>query len=865
MMVESLPWNLPLARLLAELEAALKGLNGGEAARRHAKYGPNDALLHRRRPLWRQVLDRLANPLILILLFASGLSAWTGEVTSFALIVGIILLSVVLDVVQQARAENTVDALRRSVGLNAEVLRDGTVEKVPVDQLVPGDVVELKAGDIVPGDCRLLAARDLFVNQALLTGEAYPAEKHAIDLSAPVEEAGQAANFLCMGTSVISGIATALVVRTGRSTELGGLAHGLAMQRPRDAFERGIRQFGFLMLRLTVFLVLFVTVTNLAFQRPLLESLLFALALAVGLTPELLPMVVTVTLANGARRLAARRVIVKRLAAIHDLGAMDVLCTDKTGTLTESEIKLAAHVDQAGEDSDEVLRLAALNSVFQSGIKSPLDAAILAHQRFDAQAWQKFDEIPFDFERRRVSVLLNHGTTRLLVVKGAPEEVLARSVTYLAPAGEELALDGAVRKRLLERFEAWGEQGYRVLGVASRTVQGDTISKSDEDKLTFAGFALFVDPPKRDAADAVRALAEAGVEVKILSGDNERITRHICTEIGVPIRGVLTGEEVSRLSEEALRKKVASVNLFCRVTPQQKERILLALKRAGRVVGFLGDGINDASALHGADVGISVDNAADVAKEAADLVLLERNLGVVHDGVIEGRRTVENVTKYILMGSSSNFGNMFSMAGAALFLPFLPMLPPQVLLNNLLYDVSEVGVPFDNVDEDALKRPVRWDIKFIERFMLVLGPVSSVFDFLTFFALLSLFGAGQAMFQTGWFIESLATQCLVIFIIRTRGPPWKSRPHPLLTGLTLGAVGLGLLIPLTLLGKLLGFAEPPAGFYLFLVCAVAAYLLLVEIVKRQLCRRVSTRSDRAWGRAHGDRHLIAAQKRHETG
>jgi Mg2+-importing ATPase len=852
-MAESLPWNLPLPLLLGELEATTEGLNGGEAARRLTKYGPNNALLHRRRPLWRQVLDRLANPLILILLFASGLSAWTGEVTSFILIVSIILLSMVLDVIQQARAENTVDALRRSVGLKAEVLRDGTAEEVPVDRLVPGDVVALKAGDIVPGDCRLLAARDLFVNQALLTGEAYPAEKHATDLSPQVEDPGQAANFLCMGTSVISGIATALVVRTGRSTELGGLAHGLAMVRPRDAFERGIRQFGFLMLRLTVFLVLFVTVTNLAFHRPLLESLLFALALAVGLTPELLPMVVTVTLANGARRLAARRVIVKRLAAIHDLGAMDVLCTDKTGTLTESEIKLAAHVNQAGEDSAEVLKLAALNSAFQSGIKSPLDAAILAHQRLDARAWQKLDEIPFDFERRRVSVLLNDGTTRLLVVKGAPEEVLARSVTYLAPDGVELALDEGVRKRLLERFEAWGEEGYRVLGVASRTVQGDTISKSDEDNLGFAGFALFIDPPKRDAADAVRALAQAGVEVKILSGDNERITRHVCTEIGVPIRGVLTGEEVSRLSEEAIRRKVASVNLFCRVTPQQKERILLALKRAGRVVGFLGDGINDASALHGADVGISVDNAADVAKEAADLVLLERDLGVVHDGVIEGRRTVENVTKYILMGSSSNFGNMFSMAGAALFLPFLPMLPPQVLLNNLLYDVSEVGVPFDNVDENALKRPVRWDIKFIERFMLVLGPVSSLFDFLTFFALLSLFGAGEAMFQTGWFIESLATQCLVIFIIRTRGAPWKSHPHPLLTGLTLGAVGVGLLLPLTPFGKLLGFVEPSAGFYLFLLCAVAAYLLLVEIVKRQLYRRLGTWSDRARGRALGHR------------
>jgi Mg2+-importing ATPase len=852
-MADTLPCNLPLSQLLAELHATHDGLNRDEAERRLIHYGPNDALLHRRRSLWRQVLGRFSNPLILILLFASGLSAWTGEVTSFVLIVGIILLSVVLDVVQQARAENTVDALRRSVGLKAEVLRDGKIEEVTVDRLVPGDVVELKAGDIVPGDCRLIAARDLFVNQALLTGEAYPAEKEAADLSPPVEQPGQAVNFLCMGTAVISGIATALVVHTGRATELGGLVSGLAMERPRDAFEQGIRQFGYLMLRLTVFLVLFVTVTNLAFHRPLLESLLFALALAVGLTPELLPMVVTVTLANGARRLATRRVIVKRLAAIHDLGAMDVLCTDKTGTLTESEIKLAAHVDQAGKDSSEVLKLAALNSYFQSGIKSPLDAAILADRKLDTGAWQKLDEIPFDFERRRVSVLLGDGRTRLLVVKGAPEEILARSAVYLAPDGERPTLDSATRTRLLERFESWGEEGYRVLGVASSLVQGDAIGKSDEDELVFAGFALFVDPPKCDAADAVRALAESGVEVKILSGDNEHITRHICTEIGVPVHGVLTGQEIARLSDEALQLQAESANLFCRVTPQQKQRIMLALKRAGRVVGFLGDGINDASALHGADVGISVDNAADVAKEAADLVLLERDLSVVHDGIIEGRRTVENVTKYILMGSSSNFGNMFSMAGAALFLPFLPMLPPQVLLNNLLYDVSEVGVPFDNVDEDALKRPVHWDIGFIERFMLVLGPVSSLFDFLTFFALLSLFGAGEAMFQTGWFIESLATQCFVIFVIRTRGVPWRSRPHPLLTGLTLGAVGIGLLLPLTPLGKLLGFVEPPPGFYLFLLCAVSAYLLLVEIVKRHLYRRPDASSGRALASARARR------------
>ena len=700
------PWHIPLAPLLAELQATQRGLTSEEAKERLAKYGPNDALSRRRRPLWRQILDRFANPLVLILLFAAGLSAWTGQVASFVIITVIILLSVVLDLTQQLRAENAVEALRRSVGLRTQVVRDGQECTVAVEHLVPGDVVQLTAGDVVPADCRLVAARDFFVNQALLTGEPYPVEKHAAELPSSTDTASGAANFLFMGTSAISGTATGVVCRTGRTTELGGLAGTLASQRPADAFEHGIRRFGMLMLRFTIFLVLFVLAANVLFQRPWLDSLLFALALAVGLTPELLPMVVTVTLANGAQRLAKSRVIVKRLAAIHDLGAMDVLCTDKTGTLTESQIRLVRHLGADGTDSEEVLRLAYLNSAFESGIKSPLDEAILAYRKLDLGGWRKVDEVPFDFERRRVSVLVDDGTARLLIVKGAPEDVIRLSADYVAPDGQRRPLDGEARQALLGQFERLGEEGYRVLGVASRGVDRahDNAVVGDEAALTFAGFAVFVDPPKPDAAAAIRALAGAGVEVKILTGDNERITRHICQDIGVPVHGVLTGSELAAMSQEALRARLASVNLFCRVTPQQKERILLALKRTGSVVGFLGDGINDASALHAADVGISVDGAADVAKEAADLVLLEHDLGVVLDGVTEGRRTVENVTKYILMGASSNLGNMFSMAGAALFLPFLPMLPTQVLLNNLLYDLSEVGVPFDNVDPEALQR-----------------------------------------------------------------------------------------------------------------------------------------------------------------
>ncbi|MFA5949551.1 MAG: magnesium-translocating P-type ATPase [Hyphomicrobium sp.] len=837
-MIEAKLVDEPLTCLLTGLDASVHGLTEDEATRRLKTYGPNDALNYRRRPLWREIAARFANPLILILLFASGLSAWTGEVASFVIIVGIISLSVVLDLTQQLRAENTVNALRRSVGVKADVLRDGREREIPVDQLVPGDVVSLKAGDIIPADCRLITARDFYINQAALTGEPYPVEKHAQDLDVPAAGVADALNTVFMGTAVISGLATAIVVRTGKNTELGSLAGGLAARRPADAFESGIRSFGFLMLRFTVFLVLFVLAANVLFQRPWLESLLFALALAVGLTPELLPMVVTVTLSKGARRMASRRVIVKRLAAIHDLGAMNVLCTDKTGTLTEQRIELASSLAPDGTESERVLELAALNSRFESGIKSPLDEAILARKVIDTGPWSKIDEVPFDFERRRVSVLLENTGHRLLVVKGAPEDMIRLSESYAGTDGSALPVDAETRQRLKAQFEKLGEQGYRVLAVGYREMPKEqgAAKISDEVALTLAGFLAFLDPPKKSAAAAIHALAAAGVDVKILSGDNERITQHICETIGVPVKGVLTGDALDRLGEEALRAQLPHVNLFCRVSPQQKERVLLALKRAGSVVGFLGDGINDASALHAADVGISVDTAADVAKEAADLVLLDNDLGVVHEGVLEGRRTVENVTKYILMGASSNLGNMFSMAGAALFLPFLPMLPTQVLLNNLLYDLSEVGVPFDNVDAVALEKPVAWDLRFIERFMLVLGPVSSLFDFLTFFALIKLFGADEAMFQTGWFVESLATQSLVIFVIRTRGRPWASRPHPILATLSIGVVIAGLIIPLTPLGTLFKFAWLPGYFYLFLAAAVISYLALTEIVKQTFLR-----------------------------
>ncbi|WP_034850395.1 magnesium-translocating P-type ATPase [Inquilinus limosus] len=836
-------WSGPIEGSLERAGAASNGLSSAQVSAARRRWGRNDVLAHRRASVAGLLLDRLRNPLILLLLLASGLSVAVGETQSFVIVLAILSISMAIDFVQELQAHRTVEALQRSVAPRVRVRRDGVDRDMPVDELVPGDVVSFSAADIVPADCRLIESRHLFVNQALLTGESYPVEKNTGDRTLTGQGPAGAADEVAMGSSIVSGSATALVLRTGRAAMLGTVAASLGRRRPPDAFEIGVRRFGFLMLRLTLFLVVFVLAVNLAFHRPWLEALMFALALAVGLTPELLPMIVTVTLARGARRMATRRVIVKRLAAIHDLGAMDVLCADKTGTLTEARIRLVAHIDPKGAESQEVLRLACLASVFESGLRSPLDDAILEHGGLDASAWRKIDEVPFDFERRRVSVLVEPaaGGDRLLVVKGAPEDILRISTTVAAGAGETRPLDTAGRGRLEAMFEQIGADGLRGLAIGFRTVASchGRAALDDEVGLTFAGFVTFVDPPKADAAAAIRALGEAGVSVRILTGDNERVTQHVCAELGIQVTGVLTGDEITRMSDEALLGRLKTVNLFCRVTPQQKRRVLAAFRRLGHVTGFLGDGANDASALHEADVGISVETATDVAKEAADLVLLDHDLSVVHAGVLEGRRTVANVTKYILMGSSSNLGNMMSMAGAALLLPFLPMRPVQVLLNNLLYDLSELGLPFDRVDEDALRRPVRWDLNRITRFMLVLGPISSLFDVLTFAALLALLGGDEAAFQTGWFVESLLTQVLVIFVIRTRSAPWASRPHPLLAALSLGVAGLAILLPFTGPGALLGMTPLPPAFYLFLIMAVPTYLAIVEVAKRRLSREAA--------------------------
>jgi len=818
------------------------GLTSAEAATRLQQMGRNVIAEKPRRPIVVQILLRFRNPLVILLLGASGIAGLTGDLRSFVVTLVMVALSVGLDFVQEHRADRAAERLRGSAVTRACVVRDGGLREIPAPEIVPGDVVALAAGDLVPADGRLVQARDLFVNQALLTGEPYPVDKHAgVSPAASADApAAERAEDVMMGSSVTSGEGRMLVSRTGPRTMLGQIGASLQRDPPPSAFEKGTRAFGFLIVRLALIMVLFVILVDAWRGRPWLESFLFAVALAVGLTPELLPMVVSVTLSRGAIKLGRKKVLVKRLAAIHDLGSMDVLCTDKTGTLTEARIRLQGNADAFGRPSPRVLAMAHLNSRFQSGLKSPLDEAI--EEACAAQAvaplggaeWRKLDEVPFDFERRRVATLVAcPSRPNLMIVKGAFENVLAVTSQVEDGDGTPRPLDADLRAQIQARCEAFGDDGLRVLAIAWKSFSdGRTgVDKSDESQLVLAGLLIFQDPPKHSARPALRALRDGGVAIKLLTGDDGRVARHLCRELDVVVDAALTGADVALLDDAALDAVVERTTLFCRVTPAQKDRIILSLKRRKHTVGFIGDGINDASALHSADVGISVDTAVDVAKEAADLILMEPDLGVLHEGVLEGRRTLGNIIKYILMGTSSNFGNMFSMAGAAIFLPFLPMRPLQILVNNFLYDLSEIPIPTDRVEQEFISRPRRWDMHFIRKFMLVINPISSTFDFLTFFLLRRVLHAPEALFQTGWFVESLATQALVIFVIRTRGNPLRNRPSPALALTSLAVVAAGVALPLSPLGPTLGFARLPAPFYLALAAIVVVYLVTVQGAK----------------------------------
>ena len=825
------------------------GLSQVEAKQRLAQFGPNEPSTARRTAPLLQLLTLLANPLAIILLLASAIAAALGEIINASIIVTMVLLSVALNFIQTYRSQKAVDSIRKEVAPTANVLRDGKWIEIPRREIVPGDVIKLAAGDLVPADAELLQTRDLHVQQAALTGESLPVEKTSNSDHSPDSESDSHKVFL--GTSVVSGTATASIISTGKNTVFGDIATRLAKRAPETEFERGTRRFGFLIMRTTIFLVLFVLLVSVLLHRPLFESLLFAVALAVGLTPEFLPMITTVTLGRGAVHMARKNVIVKRLDAMQNFGSIDVLCSDKTGTLTTGEMSLEQHLDPLGAPSERVFLLGFLNSLHETGIPNPLDEAIkerhrsdpldtavLQHDHPDVHDYQKLDEIPFDFERRRVSIVVRHETERLLITKGAPESVLSVCDFY-ETGNQQHTFDDVSRTHIEDTYRGLCAKGYRLLAVAFTNVAAkDAYGPRDESGLVLAGFLTFSDPPLPTAGSTLEALRQDGIQVKILTGDNELVTQHICSQVGLDAGRIVLGSELEKISDPALGHIVEQTSVFARVSPAQKNRIILALKNRSHVVGYLGDGINDAPSLHAADVGISVSTAVDVAKDAADFILLERGLDVLHAGIIEGRKSFGNVMKYLLMGTSSNFGNMFSMAAAVLFLPFLPMLPTQILLNNFLYDLAQVTIPTDAVDDTFIRKPQRWNIKLIQDFMIYIGPLSSIYDFLTFFVLLKVFLASEQFFHTGWFVESLATQTLVIFVIRTAGNPLRSRPSLPLTITTIAIVLFAVLLPYTTPGSLIGFVPLPLNFFLFIAVATATYLLLVELVKRRLMRRL---------------------------
>lgn len=829
------------------------GLTHVEAKRRLAQYGHNEPSPAPRTAPLIQLLILLANPLAIVLLVASAISAALGEVINASIIIAMVLFSVALNFIQTYRSQKAVDSIRKEVAPTANVLRDSQWLEIPRRELVPGDVIKLAAGDLVPADAELLQARDLHVQQAALTGESLPVEKTAFADKGSRSDAERDLHKVFLGTSVVSGTATANVTGTGKNTVFGDIAARLAKRAPETEFERGTRRFGFLIMKTTILLVLFVLVVSVLFHRPLLESLLFAVALAVGLTPEFLPMITTITLGRGAVHMARKHVIVKHLDAMQNFGSIDVLCSDKTGTLTTGEMSLEQHLDPFGTPYERVFVLAFLNSLHESGITNPLDEAIrerhrsdpldtavLKHDHPDIHEYEKLDEIPFDFERRRVSIVVKRKEERLLITKGAPESVLAVSTAYEVD-NQLHAFDEVARKRIESTYRNLCTKGYRVLAVAYAKVPAkDVYGTVDETELVLAGFLTFSDPPLATATSTIRALQLDGIQVKILTGDNELVTQHICSQVGLNAGRIVLGTELEKISDPALAHIAEQTSVFARVSPSQKNRIILALKNRSHVVGYLGDGINDAPSLHAADVGISVSSATDVAKDAADFILLKPGLEVLHAGIIEGRKSFGNVMKYLLMGTSSNFGNMFSMAAAVLVLPFLPMLPTQILLNNFLYDLAQVTIPTDAVDETFIRKPQRWNIKLIRDFMLYIGPLSSIYDFLTFFVLLKVFHASEQFFHTGWFVESLATQTLVIFVIRTARNPLRSRPSLALTITTIAIVLFGVILPYTSPGELLGFTALPIVFLFLIAFATGTYLLLVEAVKRKLMRRLTT-------------------------
>lgn len=831
-------WSVDLDALYGRTESSCKGLTSSEAKRRLSAFGPNLIQNSRQFNWFNEIWSQVRNPITLLLIFSAALSFFVGESTESVLIIGILAISVGLGIHQEYHASQIVEKLLQMLQTTVNVRRNGGCVEIPVSNVVPGDVIELRAGTSVPADCRLIQTSNLFVNEATLTGETFPVEKtiRTLDLATPL---GQRTNSVFCGTYIESGTAVALVVLTGRDTEFGSISHNLTTRSRETEFERGIHQFGHFLTQLTFVLILVIFAANVGLHRSVMQSFLFALALAVGLTPQLLPAIISVNLAHGAHRMSTKRVIVRRLASIEDFGSMDVLCSDKTGTLTEGVIRIKGVLDVHGNPSATVRLLAEINASLESGYTNPIDRAICESHECDISKWTKLGEIPYDFLRKRLGIAATDGTQRILISKGAFESVLSVCTTGLLPDGTTTPIAN-LHSGLTQQFLHFAEQGFRVIGVAQRILpcldprqSSAEVTKADEQAMTFVGFIVLHDPPKADVAKTIQELRQLGIRLKVITGDTAIVAKTIARQIGFDELLILTGAELDQLSVEALIQKVNSIDVFAEVAPRQKERVILALKMAGNVVGYLGDGINDAPALRVADVGITVDKAADSAREAADIVLLEHDLGVLKDGIHEGRITFANTLKYVHMATSANFGNMFSMAGASLFLNFLPLLPSQVLLMNLLTDLPELAIASDEVDVEVIQKPHRWDVRNIRIFMLVFGSISSLFDYMTFAVLLLVLHADEIQFRTGWFLESVTSAALVVLLIRTSRPVLGSRPSTGLLLATMVVLVFAVVLPFVSFNFRLGLGPLPGSFFLALLLILAAYIGVIEMAKRR--------------------------------
>ncbi len=829
-------WSIEAGKLINTLGSTIEGISQDQANARIRKYGLNTLQAQKSSSAFSLLLSQFKSPLVLILIFASIISAFVGEWTDAVIVLAVVIGSTTLGFVQEFRAGNAVEKLRSQVTIKANVLRDGKIKTIPSEQVVPGDIALLSAGSLIPADGIVLESKDFFVNQAVLTGETYPMEKVAgvVPRKASLAER---INCVFMGTSVRSGTARVLIAQTGKATFFGQIADKLNLRPSQTEFERGIMRFGSLLTQVMLVMVIVVMAINIFLDKPPVDSLLFALALAVGLAPELLPAIISITLAHGAQQMAKRGVIVRRLNSIENFGSMDVLCTDKTGTLTQGVVHLDAAYDPMGQSSKEVLYYAFLNSQYQTGMSNPLDDAIGIFAReanLEIGSEQKVDEIPYDFVRKCLSVVTEDlDGKRTLITKGALENIL--KISTRVKLGEEAeVLDAKKRKDIEKRFSDWSGKGFRVLGVATKTlaVQTEPYTRDEEKELCFIGFLLFFDPPKVDVEQTIADLRNRGVQIKIITGDNEKVARHVAEAVHLPINRLMTGAELNAMPDDALWHAAERTTIFAEVDPNQKERIILALRKTKHVVGYMGDGINDAPALHAADVGISVDTAVDVAKDAADFVLLKQDLDILKEGIDVGRVTFANSLKYILTTISANFGNMFSMAIISVYLPFLPLLASQILLNNFLSDIPGTAIASDSVDPEWVAKPRRWDTIFIRRYMVLFGLVSSIFDILTFVVLLFIFHATMDEFRTGWFLESLLTELVIALVVRTRRVFFRSRPGKLLLGSTLIIICIALALPYLPVNSLFGFIPLPAPLLLTIIALTTLYVMVVEAAKK---------------------------------